>query len=176
MKGSRGGLVLATFIALSVLVVLVRGGLASAKDSPTIRVKWEPGTDFSQYRTFAWDDGQPARDPEVDRLIRNTVENELALDGILPDEVEPSLHVAYYASAKEEVVIQGGYSRNWRQAEAVTVNRYVAGTLVIDLVDASKNQLVWRATANATLTGNLKQSRSRIPGIIAKMFADFPPH
>lgn len=168
MRGSSGRVVLFA-------IILAEGLFAAAVDAQTIRVQWERGTDFSKYRTFAWVEGQSARDPDVDPLIRDSVANELALDGILPDEVEPDLHVAYYASAKEEVIVEGGYSRNWREAEAVTVNRYIAGTLVIDLVDVSENQRVWSATATATITGDLKRSRSRIPGVVQNMFADFPP-
>lgn len=148
--------------------------LAAAADTQTIRVQWERGTDFSKYQTFAWIDGQSA-DPDVDPLIRHTVGDQLSGNGIFPDEQDPDLHVAYYASAQEEVQITGGYSANWKEADAIMVSRFVAGTLVIDLVDASENRILWRAIATSTVTGDLQKSRSLIPRIIQKMFTDFPP-
>ncbi len=46
---------------------------------------------------------------------------------------------------------------------------------MVDLVDAEENRVVWRAIATATVSGNPKKARGRIPSIIQKMFADFPP-
>jgi Domain of unknown function (DUF4136) len=148
---------------------------AATVRAETVRVQWDRTTDISQYQTFAWVDGQPAIDPAVDRMIRETIENELSVDGIFPDEAEPALHISYYASAKEEVSVTGGYSADWAQSGPVTMNHYVAGTLVIDVVDAAENRLLWRATATATITSDRKKSRSRIPQVVKKMFADFPP-
>jgi hypothetical protein len=45
----------------------------------------------------------------------------------------------------------------------------------VDLVDVSENRVVWRATATATVSGSRKKARARIPSVIQKMFADFPP-
>jgi Domain of unknown function (DUF4136) len=164
---------LARFRGLAVLLSLIL--LTIAADTQTIRVQWEPGTDFSKYQSFAWVTGQAAVDPEAGRFIRESVENALSQEGIFPNEDNPDLHVAYYASAKEVVEVTGGYSSNWTEADAILVNRYTAGTLVIDLVDASENRLLWRATANATITGDPKKSRYRIPQVVQKMFTDFPP-
>jgi hypothetical protein len=161
-----------TVIPALALVAALRAEPAGAQ---TVRVQWERGADFSKYQTFAWVEGQQALDPEVDRLIRETVENQLSVDGIFPDEAEPDLEVAYYASAKDELDVKGGYRGDWKESGTVTVNRYRAGTLVIDLVDAAENRLLWRASASATITGDPKKSRSRIPQVVQKMFADFPP-
>jgi Domain of unknown function (DUF4136)/Protein of unknown function (DUF2950) len=155
--------------------VLVLASSSLLVGAPTVRVQWDRGADFSRYQTFHWVEGQPALDPEVDRMIRETVDNELSVDGIFPDEAEPGLQVSYYASAKEEVAVTGGYSADWTQSGAVTMSHYLAGTLVIDVVDAAENRLLWRATATATVTGDRKKSRSRIPQVVKKMFADFPP-
>jgi hypothetical protein len=45
----------------------------------------------------------------------------------------------------------------------------------VDLVDAEENRVVWRAIATATVTGNPKKVRGRIPAVVQRMFADFPP-
>ena len=44
-----------------------------------------------------------------------------------------------------------------------------------ELVDAGENRVVWRAMATATVSGNPKKARARIPSIIRKMFDGFPP-
>ena len=46
----------------------------------TIRVQWDREVDFSRYQSFAWLEGTAAVDPEVDRMIVESVENELSVD------------------------------------------------------------------------------------------------
>jgi len=141
----------------------------------TVRVQWDRKVDFSGYQSFSWLEGTAAVDPEVNQLISESIENELSVRGIFPDEDEPDLHVVYHASAREQFDVEGGYRRDWTDSGAVTVNSHLAGTLVVDLVDAAENRIVWRAIATATVSGNPKKARGRIPSVVQKMFADFPP-
>ena len=149
--------------------------LAPTSNAQTIRVKWDRKVDFSRYQSFAWMDGTAAVDPEVDRMIVETIENELSVRGIFPDEAEPSLYVVYHASRNEKFEVEGGYRSDWEDAGAVTVESHLAGTLVVDLVDAKENRVVWRAIATATVTGSPKKAKGRIPSIVQRMFEDFPP-
>jgi hypothetical protein len=148
---------------------------AFESQAQTVRVQWDRKVDFSTYQSFSWLEGTTAVDPEVNQLISETIENELSVRGIFPDEDQPGLHVVYHASAREEFQVGGGYRRDWTDSGAVTVDSHLAGTLVVDLVDAEENRVVWRAIATATVSGNPKKARGRIPSIIQKMFADFPP-
>jgi len=148
---------------------------ASDSQAQTVRVQWDRKVDFSAYQSFSWLEGTAAVDPDVNQLIADTIENELSVRGIFPDENEPDLHVVYHASAREEFQVGGGYRRDWTDSGAVTVDSHLAGTLVVDLVDAEENRVVWRAIATATVSGNPKKARGRIPSVIQKMFADFPP-
>jgi hypothetical protein len=149
--------------------------LVSASEAQTLRVQWDRKVDFSRYQTFSWLEGTAAVDPTVNELIRQSIENELAVRGIFPDDAEPDLLVVYHASAQEKFEITGGYRRDWEDAGAITVDSHLAGTLVIDLIDAREDRIVWRGTATATVSGNPRKARGRIPAIIQKLFADFPP-
>jgi hypothetical protein len=148
---------------------------AAMVQAPTVRVRWARGTNFAAYQTFVWIEGTRAVDPQVDQVIVESVENELAIAGIFPDESEPDLYVTYHASAKEEFQVKGGQWRDWKNAEPITTESYLAGTLVIEIADAAENRIVWRATATATVRGEPKRNRGRVAEVIAKMFADFPP-
>ncbi len=149
--------------------------LSVPSEAQTIRVQHDRKVDFSEYLSFAWLEGTTAVDPEVNRIIQETIENELSIRGIFPDEAEPNLNVVYHASARETFEVQGGYQRDWEGSGAVTVESHLAGTLVIDLVDAGRNRVIWRATATATVSGSPKKARGRVPSVIQKMFVDFPP-
>jgi hypothetical protein len=159
-------------VAATALVLALLGVDSEAQ---TVRVQWDRKIDFSRYQSFAWIEGTVAVDAEVNRILVESIENELSVRGIFPDEDEPGLHVVYHASAREEFQVEGGYRRDWEAAGALTVNSHLAGTLVVDLVDASENRVVWRAIATATVSGNAKKARGRIPSVVQKMFADFPP-
>lgn len=141
----------------------------------TIRVQWDRKVDFSIYQSFAWIEGTAAVDPDVNQRISESIENELSVRGIFPDEDEPNLHVVYHASSREEFQVGGGYRRDWEDAGGLKVDSYVAGTLLVELVDAGENRVVWRAMATATVSGNPKKARARIPSVIRKMFDGFPP-
>lgn len=146
-----------------------------ALQAPTIRVRWARGTDFAAYQTFAWTEGTSAVDPQIDQTIVQSIENALSIAGIFPDEGEPDLYVTYHASAKEEFEVKGGQWRDWQNTEPITAESHVAGTLVIEIAEASENRIVWRAIATATVTGEPKRSQKKVAEVIAKMFADFPP-
>ncbi|HEY7699927.1 MAG TPA: DUF4136 domain-containing protein, partial [Vicinamibacteria bacterium] len=99
--------------------------LSAVSEAQTIRVQWDRKVDFSGYQSFAWIEGTAAVDPEVNQAIREAVENELSVRGILPDEAEPDLHVAYYASAREEFEVAGGYRRDWEDSGALKVDSHL---------------------------------------------------
>ncbi len=160
---------------VAVLGLTLLPALAKMSDAQTVRVQWNRKVDFSVYQSFAWIEGSAAVDPEVNRMLLETIENELSIRGIFPDEEEPGLYAVYHASAHEEFEVGGGYQRTWEDSAEVKVESHVAGTLVVDLVDVKANRVVWRAIATATVTGDRKKARGRIPSVVQKMFADFPP-
>ncbi len=155
---------------LLALVLSGADGLAQ-----TYRVRWERGTDFEKYKTYAWLDGTKVYDETSHSYIVQFIADRLGINGIFMDENDPDLYVVYHASAEGELKITGGYSSSWRDADAVTVNSYLAGTLVIDLVDDAEDQLIWRATASATVSPDPKKNRGTVRKALEKMFADFPP-
>ena len=58
-----------------------------------------------------------------------------------------------------------------------TVSEIPVGTLIIDLVDAGKKQLVWRGTASKTLEPDAspETKEKNINEAVQKMFANYPP-
>ncbi|HXV60957.1 MAG TPA: DUF4136 domain-containing protein [Vicinamibacteria bacterium] len=148
---------------------------ATTATAQTVRVRWERTVDFSRYQSYMWIEGARALDDQAHRLVVDSTDATLAVAGIFKDEFEPDLYVTYYASVDESFQISGGYRRDWNDARAVTVETHAAGTLVIDLVDAAENQLVWQASATAALTNDMKKNRDKVREALSKMFADFPP-
>lgn len=157
------------------IVALALATVATAADKPTVRVSWERATDFSKYRTCQWLEGTRAVDDEANQMIVQAVDDQLGVNGIFKEVADPDLYVVYHAAEEESFEVSGGYRRDWQDTRAVTVNSHVAGTLVIDLVDAEENQLVWRAYATATITDDRNKDRRTVRDVLTRMFANFPP-
>ena len=157
--------------ALLVVILLA----ATQAMSQTVRVRWERTTDFDKYQTYAWLDGTRVKDDQSHRFIVEYVDGQLGINSVFKDENEPDLYAVYHAAAEGTFEITGGYGSDWKGADAITVNSHVAGTLVVDLVDAAEDQLVWRGTATATVSSNPKKNQDTIRKAVEKMFVDFPP-
>ena len=158
-------------VVLSLLVLLSLPVAAQ-----TVRVKWERTTDFTKYKTYSWMEGTHDDVTEnTDRLIVSYINGQLGINDIFQDDFEPDLYVTYHGSREESFEIGGGYRADWTQSGAVTVDSHVAGTLVVDFVDAKDNQVVWRAIASATINRDPKKNRKTVEEALRKMFASFPP-
>jgi hypothetical protein len=57
----------------------------------------------------------------------------------------------------------------------VTTYEYQEGTLIVDLAESSKKELVWRATIVAILRGSPEENLELANKGVAKAFEDFPP-
>ena len=61
-----------------------------------------------------------------------------------------------------------------RRTGAVRVESYKEGTLIIDLVDAERRELVWRGTATGAVS-DLTQAEKKLFGAVGRIFEAFPP-
>jgi hypothetical protein len=140
----------------------------SACASMTVNSYAVRGVDLSRYRTYNWaaDDQLVTGDPRLDnnaffldRLHRD-VEHRLAGRGL--EKVAgspPDLRLHYHASVSERLQLG--------EAEPVPAfcngclpYVYQAGTLVLDLVDARSNQLIWRGWAAGSIEGIVDDQRT----------------
>ena len=59
-----------------------------------------------------------------------------------------------------------------------TVSEIPVGTLIVDLVDGKKKEMVWRGIATDTLTPRAPRRRTRekkLRDVAAKLFEGYPP-
>jgi hypothetical protein len=57
----------------------------------------------------------------------------------------------------------------------ITEQDYKEGTLVIDMYDGKTKQLLWRGSAEGTLSEKAAKDENKLDKAVAKMFKDFPP-
>jgi hypothetical protein len=149
--------------------------------------------DFAAYKTFAWlqepvtavGDAAAARQQNtlLDKRIRSAVEAEMQSKGMTVNTESPDLLVVYHTGVDSKInVTDWGYTYptrygGWYGDRDVDVYQYEEGTLIVDLIDAKAQQLVWRGTATKTLEDNPSPERmeQNLREVIGKMFANYPP-
>lgn len=143
---------------------------------------------FPAYETYSWleqegdfvVDGTRVSDDIVAGRIRSAVDDELARKGYRLDiSGTPDFLVGYHVALQGKMdvtTVDDYYGYGWRGTDT-DVYEYTEGTLVLDFIDAGKEALVWRGTAQA----EVKQDQSpekreeRIRAAVHKILERFPP-
>lgn len=148
----------------------------------TVQVKtdYDTKTDFSKYKTFAFYkkgiDESKISDLDKRRILR-AIEKELTAKGMTKSS-NPDLLVSIFAKAQKHVdVYNTWYPYYYTPFDRSNVSQYVQGTLFIDLIDATKKQLVWQGVGKGALSTSSKPEKkeARIKEIVAEILAKYPP-
>jgi hypothetical protein len=149
----------------------------------------ERGLDFSRYRSFAWGpaDALPTGDPRLDQnpffkdQVQGAVEKQLALHGIPVTVGDADLLIHYHANITRRIDPNQadrayGYCASGDCAPMQV--DYEAGTLVLDLIDARTNRLVWRGWAQNSVEDLLHDPDRMAKAIqdgVTRMLQRLPP-
>jgi Domain of unknown function (DUF4136) len=155
-----------------------------------VHYNYDRGTNFAAYKTYQWVDlpgGVP--DQLIDRDIKRAVDEQFAEKGLTKVEKNADLYVSYHAIVMEEKTVSltamgggpafgawgpwGGWPDNV-QGQTSTIP---VGTLVVDLYDPARKQLIWRGDASKTI--DLKKDPDKnywnLRKAVAKLFKNYPP-
>ena len=167
----------------TILVILSAAAAALACSTLSTNADYDPATDFSKYKT--WDLKNDIKNELLARRIETAVNNELSKKGMTRDTRNPDVWVAVHGSLSKQTQIHTydtgwGYGYGWRYGGGMstsTVTEVPVGTLIVDLVDAGKKELVWRGTASDTLNpeASPEKKEQNLQEALAKLFANYPP-
>jgi hypothetical protein len=107
--------------------------------------------------------------------LRRAVDRELAARGIEQAET-PDLLLHYHASVDQMIELSGVDRFSGADADR-TPEAFEAGTIVIDLLDARTNRLIWRGWAESSFDGvvdNQAWMEKRIDDAVARVLARLP--
>ena len=172
------------------LLSLLCLGLVACATGPKIRSQTDPAANFASYRTFGFLDestgATPAYSSFVAQYLKKAVTREMQARGITKSE-NPDLLVNFNLVSKDKVQVSQtptayyGYRRGYSWggmgigATTTDVSSYTEGTLNVDVVDKSKMQLVWDATAIGRITDKaLENPEPAVDRVIAQLFEKFP--
>jgi hypothetical protein len=159
-----------------------------------VKTDYDRTVDFRKFRTFAFAGMTDMNQIGVlsNSLTRKRIEGAIAeelakkeLRQVAVDE-NPDLLVHYWVGMKDKQRIDatapamGAYGWHGRYGYGagyggVTTYEYREGTLITDLIDAAKNELVWRATMVANLEPTSADNIEVGKQAIAEAFEKYPP-
>lgn len=172
---------------LSQLIIVV---LLTSNCSNQIRIKtdYDREVNLKLYKSYAW---LPVKEIEsknnplvynelTDKRIKKAVEVQFQAKGIQYTPENPDLRIHYHIivdnrSAVRPTAYGYYYSPYWMRNQ-YDVYQYREGTLIIDLMDAKNNNLIWRGWGISVLnTNDIDLTEADINDAVYKILKEFPP-
>ncbi|MBD0824872.1 DUF4136 domain-containing protein [Aestuariibaculum marinum] len=176
------------FLALLIIV--------TSCSSIKVATDYDKQANFTNYKTFAFYktgiDKAEINDLDKRRILR-AIEAELLAKGFTKSE-NPDLLVSLFTKSSQRVDVYNnawgygawgwggwgpygagfgpGWGWGWNQP---SVSTSTEGVLYIDLIDASKKELVWQGMGTGYLTQNMEKKEALIKEFVAEILAEYPP-
>jgi uncharacterized protein DUF4136 len=161
-------------------VLAVSLAAAQGARAQKVTMEFDQDADFSQFKTFTMKESHlNSKDPAlnsdlVKQQIDDDIEQALTAKGLLEVPKGADLNVMYRLGAAKKTQVETYPTGWWGMGTRVVRVPYAEGTLVIDLRDAQRHALVWRAVSSVE-----KSDPSKIQGklndMVKKSFDKFPP-
>jgi hypothetical protein len=159
--------------------------LGTACSTLQVSTDYDKAVDFSKYKTFSYHDTGEIKNDIFASRIENALSDALAAKGLRRVEKDGDLWLVAHPRLSKQTQINTyntgwGYGYGWYGGMGTTtstVSEIPVGTLVVDLVDGKKKDLVWRGTASDTLKENAtpEEREKKVREVAADLFAGFPP-
>lgn len=167
------------------LSALAAAGLlvATGCSSVTTNVDYDQTAKFSSYRTYAFRNVHDRDSLQLTR-VRSAIERTFQSRGLAKVDGKPDLWVVLHTRTRNDRVVTTystgwGWGWGWRGPRWTTarVDNIPVGTLVVDLVDTDRKELVWRGTASRVVDRDeTPQERAGyVQEAVDKLFEGFPP-
>jgi hypothetical protein len=157
------------------MVLLAALAIAPAAFAAKPNIQWNKDYDFSHIKTYAWQDptapSLAQSNPFMHKFIQDEIEKRLTASGLMKAAVgtAPDILVTYHGSVMNNVQLQsdsfgygfGGYGMGgWGMygygaagpvSTTTRVVEYLEGTLIVDIIDPMKKELIWRGSSTPIL-------------------------
>ena len=168
-------------IALAMSAVFACCGVARAQD---VSYNYDTTINFSKYKTYIWVEFDSASkvDQLTDKNIKQVIDSTLATKGLTKVAADSAdVFVGYQTSTDQEKELDayGGGGLGWGMGggmATVTTSTINVGTLVIDMYDPVKKQLIWRSSATEALNADSDPTKrmKTLQKAVVKMLKKYP--
>ena len=171
---------------------LMAAAVAGCSSGLRVITDFDPEADLTVYRTYQWAERREVAgtDARVDNdiiaaRIRIAVDSVLQAKGFTKVSAAPDFLVGWHAAIDRRINVTEmaayypyGWGRyGWRGPAGVRVDRWEEGTVLIDIVDAERGEVVWRGSGSAKLRDEKDAARRQeiLTAAVAAILRDFPP-
>lgn len=154
--------------------------------SVRVNTDYDKNVDFSSYKTYAFYktgiDKVEISDLDKKRILRS-IDEEMTAKGFTKSEA-PDILININTKAEKNINVNqfyAGYGYGWGfgwnpyWGGNYSVNTNTEGTLIIDLIDAKKKELIWQGEGVGYLTQNTNKKDENIKDFVTKILAQYPP-
>ena len=173
------------YAKLSLLFFLI---LFTSCSSLRITEDYDTEVDFTKYKTFAfYKKGIDKADISVldKKRILKAIEKELTAKGFSKSS-NPDFLISIMTKSKERVNVNDtnwgwGFGWGWNpwmfgSMNRVNVNQYTEGTLFIDFIDRTSNNLIWQGVGSGVMRmKNPQKKTERINEFVEEILEKYPP-
>jgi hypothetical protein len=172
-------------IAIAFCLFVLSGCTTTVK----VTTDYDKSVDFSQYKTFSFYKMKVT--DNVSQLnqerILNSVKAEMVKKGFTKNDDAPDILINVTAILQDKQSVSantygyGGYYRpygwggGYGGTTTVNVYEYKDGSIIIDIIGASSQKLIWQGIGNKEIDSPSKNPDVDIANAIAKIMYSFPP-
>lgn len=153
-----------------------------------INSDYDKTIDFSKFKTYAFYktgiDKVEISDLDKKRILRS-IDQEMTQKGFTKSET-PDLLINISTKEREQVNVNqfnAGFGYGWGfgwnpmfwGGGMNNVSTFAEGTLLIDLIDSSKKELIWQGEGVGHLTKNTDRKDQNIKEFVSRILSQYPP-
>ena len=171
--------VLPLLFVIGTALIVGTAGVALAR----VSTDYNHHTDFSRYHTYSWIGVKAGNSLWQDR-IQAAVDSQLAARGWMRVPSGGDAGVSAFGRTRQQDTLETfyngfpgwGWHGWWGPGTATTyVEPTEIGDLTVDVFDANTHQLIWRGTAQKTLSDKPEKNAKKLESAVDDMFKKFPP-
>jgi hypothetical protein len=173
-------------IKFSIVCILVIFISFSCSSSIKIKTEYDKTTNFKNYHSFKFLEDESKEslrtvNVSIKRVIENAIAYELRSRGII-DSNNPDLLLYYQTMSRTKSNVAGYsdyYNKRYNMGLPTSTDQaylyeYEEGKLIIDIIDAREDRLVWQGIARKALKNEEGDIENIINKAVEKLFNDFP--
>jgi Domain of unknown function (DUF4136) len=175
-------------LVIGTLAVLLAPALILAQK---VSYDYDKTASFAAYKTYAHKDGTKVGQELIDARIVAAIDTQMAAKGFTKAESNPDVFVVYHVAFDKQKDISTfssgygggygphgwGYGGGWGGTTTTSVRDILIGTMVIDIADGKKGQMVWRGMGvkEVNTTANPEKRDKSINEAVKKILKNYPP-
>ncbi len=167
------------FAAAAIIFPLVSCSTMKVRADHDAQFEFDTDSTFALFERPGKERRRPQMSEIVDRRIAAAMEADMVGKGFSSASPrDADFLITFYTAVRRQVVVNHagwyGYRRGYWGGGTRWVRSYEEGTLVIDIIDAKRRELVWRGVGEGAFTKS-NPSDDKVAKRVAKVLRTFPP-